>query len=153
MKGKLSTALILGLTVLVLALIALPLQFAGASPAPAPTPISAPGAAGSPLNVTFINAQAMAASARSNPIELSAYNRLDLQYVIDQGSDVNTATLTMQTSCTGQNWDPGVAIVSNNAADASAVVSLPNFCRYTAISATLTNTNPVTITVKGVAKQ
>lgn len=153
---KFTTALIsgvaLGLALVLIALAALPLEGAIAAPAAAPTPISAPGSAGTPSYVTFWGSTALVTSTRSNPLELGAYNRLDLQYTIDQGT-VNTATLYLQTSCDGQNWDSGVAFVSNNAADATGVVSLPNFCRYTAISSTLSNTNPLTVIVKAAAKQ
>ena len=151
MRNNLTVSLVilLGFMMLAAAMLSLPTQ---AAPAAAPTPISAPGAAGTPTNVVFWDRTALDADTQSPAFEGAAYNRLDLQYTIDQGT-VNTTTLTFQTSCTGRDWDAGVAIVSNNVADASGVVVLPNSCRYQSINANVTNSNPVTITVLGIAKQ
>jgi len=123
-----------------------------AAPPAAPTPIAAPGAAGTPANIVFFDRQAIAADTQAPALSLGAYNRLDIQYTIDQGT-VNTTTLTFQTSCTGREWDAGVAIVSANAADATGVLVLPNSCRYQSVLADVASTDTITITVLGIAKQ
>ena len=65
---------------------------------------------------------------------------------------VNTTTLKIQYSNDGANWADGATIVSNNAADATDMVQLNNYGRYTRVYATLSGSDPVTITVLAVAK-
>lgn len=154
MNKQLPIIILISVIALTLMLVSLPIQ---AAPAAVPTPIAAPGAAGTPQNIVFWTVQRLTADTQSNPLQLPAYNRLDLQYTIDQlanpaTGEVNTVTVRFRTSCDGQNWDSGLAIVTANAADATAVNSFANFCRYQAIYADVTNTEPVTITVIGVAK-
>jgi hypothetical protein len=126
-----------------------------AAPNAAPTPIAAPGAAGTPTNVVFWDRTALTEDTQSPVFAGGAYNRLDLQYTIDQTATgtVNTTTLTFQTSCTGREWDTGVAIVTDNAADATGVIVLPNSCRYQSVNANVSNSTAVTVTVLGIAKQ
>lgn len=50
------------------------------------------------------------------------------------------------------NTKHGATIVSANAADADALAQFAVYGRYTNVYADVTNTNPVTITVIGVAK-
>ncbi len=93
----------------------------------------------------------MTASGASNAMQLSKYEVLDLQYVIDQGT-TNTTTLKIQFSNDNTNWSDGINVVANNAADANAMQQFNNFGRYTRLYATLTNANAVTITARAVAK-
>lgn len=160
MNKYFSFALTVTISVMLIALMTFSLMALSApiqaAPALAPTPIAAPGSPGTPANIVFFQTRVVTADTRSDPLQLAAYNRLDLQYVIDQtavSGEVNTTTLTFQTSCTGQNWDAGLAVVSANAADAQAVQVFANACRYQSILADTTLTTiPVTITVLGVAK-
>jgi hypothetical protein len=119
-----------------------------------PTPISAQAGSGSTdfLNVTFWSADSVAASAASNALQLPGYDSIDLQYVIDQPTSVNTTTIKVQWSNDNTNWSDGPTIVSANAADADSMIQIANMGRYTRLYATVTNTETLTITAKGVAK-
>ena len=123
-----------------------------AAPAVAPTPITQPAGGSGYQNVVFWSSDALAASAGSNAIQLPGYEVLDLQYVIDQPTSVNTTTIKIQFSNDNSNWSDGINVVANNAADADAMAQFNNFGRYVRLYATVTNTNPVTITARAVAK-
>jgi hypothetical protein len=141
-----------------IALMVVALLFAGpASPSYAdtvPTPISVQAGSGSTdfLNVTFWSSDSVATSSASNALQLPGYDTIDLQYVIDQPSPVNTTTIKIQWSNDNSNWSDGPTIVSSNAADADSMVQIANMGRYTRLYATQTGTNTVTITARGVAK-
>lgn len=122
-----------------------------AAPAVAPTPLAETAGGPGYQNVVFWSADALTASAGSNAIQLPGYEVLDLQYVIDQGT-VNTTTIKLQFSNDNTNWSDGINVVANNAADANAMAQFNNFGRYVRLYATVTNTNPVTITARAVAK-
>jgi hypothetical protein len=119
-----------------------------------PTPISAQAGSGSPswLAVTFWSEDDLAASAASNGIQLPGYDSLDLQYVIDQPTTVNTTTIKVQWSNDNSNWSDGPTIVSANAADADSMIQVANMGRYTRLYATVSNTETVELTVLGIAK-
>jgi len=91
------------------------------------------------------------ASGASEEYKLMNYEALDLHYVIDQGT-TNTVTIKLQYSNDGSNWADGAAIVSANVADANEMVQKYNVGAYTRLYATLANSNPITITVIGLAK-
>jgi hypothetical protein len=124
-----------------------------AAPDLIPTPVTNPGARSASVlaPVNFYRSVAVTADGRGQIYNLSAYNILDVQYVIDQGT-TNTITLKVQYSCDGVNWSDGPTIASAKAADTSDILQVNNYCRYTNIYADVANTNPVTITVVGVAK-
>lgn len=127
---------------------------ASAAPAPIVTPVSSPGErqATAQTQINFMRSKAVTADGRGTTYSLPNFNILDLQYVIDQGTTPNTVTLTIQYSCDGVNWVDGANLVASNAADASDIVQLNNYCRYTNIYANVANTETVTISVIGVAK-
>jgi hypothetical protein len=152
-KSLVAAGAIVALMLMVMAL----LLGAPAQPAAAdtvPTPISAQAGSGSSsyLNVVFWSADTLSASAASSAMQLPGYDSLDLQYVIDQPTTVNTTTIKVQWSNDNSNWSDGPTIVSSNAADADSMVQLANMGRYTRLYATQTGTSAVTITVKAVAK-
>jgi hypothetical protein len=144
------------LAALVLGVLALSALFTGpASPSYAdtvPTPVAAQNAAGGHVFVTFHDGTAIAADTNSSAFQLYPYPVIDYQWVIDQGT-TNTTTLTIQWSNDNTNWSDGPALVSNNASDADGMVQAANMGRYTRVSADVTNTNDITITVKAVAKK
>jgi hypothetical protein len=121
-----------------------------AAPEAAPTPVSADYAGGA-TNVVFWEAEAITADGGSDAKQLVNYESLDLSYTVDQGT-VNTTTLKIQFSNDGTNWADGINIVAANAADATGMVQLNNFGRYTRVYADVANSNTVTWTVLAVAK-
>lgn len=96
---------------------------------------------------TVWSSQVLTASTRSNAFEIGNFDTADFQVTIDQGTSVNTATIRADRSIDGYNWGTGQTLVTNNAADATEVVTGTLVGRYNTIYATVTNTNPVTITV------
>jgi hypothetical protein len=96
---------------------------------------------------TVWTAEVLEASTRSNAFEIGAFDSGDFQITIDQGSAVNTATIRTDRSNDGYNWATGQTLVTNNAADATSMITGTLVGQYNTIYATLANTNPVTITV------
>lgn len=123
----------------------------------APTPIAstgyAPSGEGARVRdaVYFFNATAKTATGGGTAIELAGYSMLDIQTIADVGT-VNTTTLKLQFSNDGTNWVDGVNINANITADVNTLAQYLNFGRYTRVYATLTNSNPITLTVIAVAK-
>jgi len=79
---------------------------------------------------------------------------MDLQWGIDQTllTTMNTTTLKLQFSNDGVNWIDGASFVSANVADANDMQQYAIFGRYARVYADVSNTNPLTLTVIGVAK-
>lgn len=127
---------------------------AQAAPPPAPTPLADYIVeSGAPRIVTFQSATAIAADTNTSAIDLlyAGVGVLDLQYVIDQGS-TNTNTLTIQYSNDNSNWVDGLALVTNNVADASDITRVPVFGRYMRVEQDLTTTDTITITLVAVGR-
>jgi hypothetical protein len=129
-----------------------------AAPLPIPTPVSNPSgrissATGPRYPINFFKDQPVTADLRGAPVSLSEYNILDIQFVIDQViTTPNTVTLKVQYSNDGVNWVSGANLVADNAADATDLIQLNNYGRYTAIYADVTNTETITVSVIAVAK-
>lgn len=144
--------------VIVIALLALSLAYLGepahisAAPGAAPTPVANILTADAVFPFNFQVATALTADTNTSSREVMRYNAIDVQYVIDQGT-TNTTTLTIQWSNDGSNWVAGPALVSNNAADATDITRVPVFGRYARINQNVTNSNPITITLLGIARQ
>lgn len=119
-------------------------------PPAAPTPITV-SQADSAINATFWRGQTLTRSGASNIYELPAADRLDLQWVVDVG-EVNTTTIKLQFSNDGANWVDGLDVEKDIAADKNSLQQFNLFGRYARLYATLTNTEPITITAIGVAK-
>ncbi len=146
-----SMALLLALLLMVLGLNP-EMESAIAAPLAAPTPvISGWNADNSRYPVNFWLTEVITADGGTEAFTLANYEALDLQYVIDQTS-VNTMTLKLQHSNDGSHWTDGASIVASNAADANALNQFANFGLYSRVYADVTNTNPVTVSVIGVAK-
>lgn len=90
-------------------------------------------------------------SVQGARFSLGAYDRLDIQYIVTMGT-ANTTTLSMLHSNTGGAWSSGATLFPAITASGNSMTSTYNFGRYTTITATLTNNNPVTLTVIGWAK-
>jgi hypothetical protein len=126
-------------------------QLASAAPLAAPTPITVSAGDEATAPATFWRAKALTASGASNVYELPAADRLDLQWVVDE-TVVNTTTLKLQFSNDGTNWVDGLDVEANIAADKNDLQQFNTFGRFVRLYATLTNSNPVTVTAIGVAK-
>lgn len=124
-----------------------------AGPLPAPTPVVT-GFNSEPVYypVKFFDSKVIKADTGSTLFVLPKYEALDIMYVIDQPTSVNTTTLKLQHSNDGTNWTDGMTIVSNNADDATGLNQFTNFGIYTRVYADVTNTEGVTMSVIGVAK-
>lgn len=124
-----------------------------AAPLAAPTPVTSGLVPNGPAKVPveFFVTEVITTDLASEAFQLANYSLLDVQYVIDQGT-VNTATLKLQHSNDGSNWTDGTSLVTSNAADAAVLNQYYNFGRYTRVYGDVTNSNPVTVTVIGVAK-
>ena len=108
---------------------------------------AAPKAEATPALSTIWSAQALTTSTRSTAINLEGYSQADLQVTIVQGSTVNTATVTFDRSNNGYNWATGNTLLNASAISTTAVVSNSIIGRYGSIYITLSNSQPVTVTV------
>lgn len=152
MKRKALWPLLLGV-MLVLALFTGSLLQTPVEGAPlgAPTPISQYPTNPEPRMVSFWSAASLTADARSTCFDLSGYNTLDVHYILDQGT-TNTATVNLQFSNIPGSYVSGVAMVTANAADATDLKEFNLFGGRTCLFADVTNTNPLSVTVVGLAK-
>ena len=146
------TALLLVLGVAVVLLVGSLWPVAQAAPGAAPTPISNVVASDSGNYFVVIDRAVSASANFQAPASLASFEWADWQYAIDQGTPVNTTTLTLEYSNDGVNWVTGPALVSANVADADDLVRLPLFGRYARVAVTQTGTQSVGIDVNLLAK-
>ncbi len=120
----------------------------------APTPVSATYAGGISGVETFWDDAVLTTTGGSSVQNIQDHEAIDLHYVIDQGqTTINTTTLKLQFSNDNTNWtDAAAAIVTSNTADANVMQQYAIFGRYARVHATVTNSDPVTVTVIGIAK-
>jgi len=143
--------LVIALVVIALVVIGSITGIVQAAPPAAPTPIANLVNSNDTLNVTFQSATALTADTNTGGSQLPVYEWVDLQYVIDHGT-VNTTTITIQFSNDNSNWVSGPAIVTDSAADGTDITRVPLFGRYVRFNQNVTNSNPITITLIGLAK-
>ena len=144
------TAIVLMLVVL--SALSLNTPTSQAAPLAAPTPISVPiQARVVPEFPTFFNTTVLQASANSSAFEVPDYSAIDLQWIIDVNT-VNTTTLKLQYSNDNVNFVDGASFASAVVADANSMQQYPLFGRWTRVVATVSNTDPITITVMGTVK-
>lgn len=125
-----------------------------AAPAAAPTPVSV-NHAGTFADVTnFYVTSVVTADGNGSVQNVQNHQIMDLQWVIDQTllTTMNTTTLKLQFSNDGANWIDGPSFVSANVADANDMQQYAVFGRYARVNADVSNTNPLTLTIIGVAK-
>jgi len=149
MNQKFTLAAILVALALLVATIVFPALPASSAPAAVPTPVTFSGASGNNMKVTFFNGSITADSRVC--VDLSNYNKLDIQYIIDQGT-VNTTTVKLQWSNDNVNYEDTATVVSANAADAHNGNQYLLFGTHNCIFADVTNGNALSIKVFGVAK-
>lgn len=152
-KYVMMSLMMVGVMLVVMALMLGSVQRVQAEPLAIPTPVSVPASRlVTPLYpVTFLNNVAVTADRRSSIVQLPGYNTLDLQWVVDVGT-LNTTTLKLQYSNDGNNWVDGASFASAVVADANSMNQYNVYGRYTAVYVDVTNSNPITITLIGVAK-
>jgi hypothetical protein len=85
-----------------------------------------------------------AATFNTDPVDVSDYTTLDIQHAIDQADTVNTATIKLQNSINGWDWADQLTIVTDNAADATAITETNRVGKYVRFEVTLANTETVT---------
>lgn len=156
MREKLARLFVPMLIVLLL-LVALVGQFSPtadvqAAPPAAPTPVANILQSQKAVFFRFQPTTAITADTNTGAIDVMDFNSLDVSHTIDQGT-VNTTTLTIQYSNDGSNWDDGLALASNNAADVTDITRVPVFGRYMRVKQDVTNSNSITITLLAVGRQ
>lgn len=104
--------------------------------------------------ITFYSAQVITADGCSALMNIQDHAKMDLQWVIDQGTLTNTTTFTSRWTNTGSaaNLITDATLVNANSADATAGGQFSLFGRQACVYADVTNANPVTVTFIGVAK-
>lgn len=154
--GGLSVSLAFLLLLAVLGVFGLqPARAAQPGPLLAPTPVSVQPVSGAARAVAFWPPTVITQSVGSAAVNTILASKLDLQWVFDQTAVAgapNTTTLKLQFSNDGVNWVDGVAVVSNNSADATDMQQFAVFGRFTRVYATVSNSNPLTVTALGVVK-
>lgn len=136
------------LTLLLIISIALnPATPVTAAPGAAPTPVSVTYSPGASSILTFWSASARTSDGCSPLREIRDVELADLQWIVDVGT-VNTTTLTLR--FTNENSTAhlvtGIAVQSNIVADVTDLQQFPVFGRYVCLYADVTNSNPITIT-------
>ncbi len=126
-------------------------QAANPGPLAAPTPVSVSAAAAAAGEAVLFSGSVITEDTGSARVPVAAFQRTDIQYVIDQGT-TNTVTLKLQFSNDGVTWEDGATIANANAADGAALSQQMVFGKYARVYADVANTNPLTVTVIGVLK-
>lgn len=125
-----------------------------AGPLAAITPVVTYGSGGDNGKFVFFNGNITADSRIC--FDLSSYNKVQLQYAIDQGT-VNTTTLKWQWSnegnATTNNFEDEVTLATANVADAHAGVEVRAVGIHNCVFADVTNANPLGLKIEGVAKK
>lgn len=120
-----------------------------AAPAAAITPVSFSGQSSQSAKVTFFNGN-ITADTRTC-VDLSNYSKIDLQWVIDQGT-VNTTTVKLQWSNDNVNFEDSATVASANAADTHSGQQYVLAGQYNCVYADVTNSNALGLKILGVAK-
>lgn len=152
-RKPLATLAVIGALLLTL-LLSWGMQMPDAYAAPnlAPTPVAGV-IAGAPnaQNAVWMSNLVLTADGNSRAVNLGNYAKADVQVFVDR-TLVNTTTLKLQFSNDNTNWVDGATIGSALTADTSTLAQYAVFGRYTRVNADVTNSNPITITVLGLAK-
>lgn len=125
---------------------------ATAAPAAIPTPVSVTAANPDAKVLTLLNAKVITAAGNSAWLDIAAFQKVDLQWVIDQGTVPNTTTLKLQFSNDGANAVDGATFVTANVADANDMQQYAVFGRFVRVNNTAGTSTPMTVTLVGLAK-
>lgn len=131
---------------------------ASGAPAAVPTPITQAPFNAQPKIVNFWEPGDTVTADERVCVDSAGYSVLDLHYILDQ-TTVNTATLTLEHSNITSGgyavtllYPDGIAVVTNNAADAADMKQYHVFGRLTCINADVTNSNSLGLGVVGELK-
>ena len=128
---------------------------ANPGPLAAPTPVSVTGNTGRGQAAVLWQAKVITEDTATGAMDILNYSKADVQWLVDQTAVAgapNTTTVKLQFSNNGVNWIDGPALAANSAADTNDMQQYAVFGRYARVSPTFANTQPVTVTVIGVAK-
>jgi hypothetical protein len=125
---------------------------ANAAPQAAPTPVSVNRGDTNWLLRTMFDGAVLTADRRSGCVETASQDLADIQFTIEQGADINTTTLTLQHTNDAETFVDGVDVTAQNITNSTVMTQMQLFGWQTCILANVTNTNPVTITVKALFK-
>lgn len=125
---------------------------ATAAPPAIPTPVSVTAANPNAKVLMLHNAKVITAAGNTAWLDIAAFQKVDLHWVIDQGTVANTTTLKLQFSNDGVNAVDGATFVTANAADAGDMQQYALFGRFLRVNNTAGTSQPVTITLVGLAK-
>lgn len=150
MFGVASVALALVLLLFV-AFGAMPGAPVAAAPMAAPTPVSVSAGSAAPDFSTFYSVEAISADERSGCVDVSKFQRADVQYLVDVGT-VNTTTVTINFTNDKVTYNDGLAVASAIVADGSALQQYAVFGRYMCMYVNVANSNPITWTITAVLK-
>lgn len=125
-----------------------------AEPLAAPTPVAGTYTGGTLARaVTLYDSTVTTSTAfGGSGVSILTGDRIDLQYVIDQPTSVNTMTLKLQFSNDLVNWVDGATVVTDNVADANVMQQYAVFGSYVRVNIDAANTETATVKVLGVVK-
>lgn len=127
---------------------------ATAAPQAAVTPVAGVVHSGVRSDVlTFLSTEVITADGCSALQNIQDHAKVDMQWVIDQGT-TNTTTFSLRWTNTGStaNLITDATLVSANAADTTAGGQFSLFGRQACVYHDVANSNPLTVTFIGVAK-
>ena len=122
-----------------------------AAPAAAPTPVSVSAGSNTPDLFTAYTEEAIAADERSGCVDVSKFQRADVQYLVDVGT-VNTTTVTMQFTNDKVTYIDGLAVASAIVADGSAMQQYALFGKFMCFYVNVDNTSPITWSISAALK-
>lgn len=150
-QNYLVLAVIVPILLFVLALTAITSGPVAAAPAAAPTPVSVSAGSAQPDLFTAYTEEAIAADERSGCVDVSKFQRADVQYLVDVG-EVNTTTVTMQFTNDKVTYIDGLAVASAIVADGSTMQQYAVFGKFMCFYVNLTNTEPITWSISAALK-
>lgn len=150
---NMALATIISLMLLALALVPLAGQPVQAAPPAAPTPVANLVNTDGGRFFRFQPETAITADTNTTGVDVTGFDWLDIQHVIDQNAGHNI-TITVQYSNDNSNWVAGAALATNASADITDIDRLPVFGRYMRIAQEVADgsTDPVTVTVTAVGR-
>ena len=154
MNGKRTIVLSIAAALMVFALALTALSGGGAAtaaPAAAPTPVSVSAGSAQPDLFTAYTAAAITADTRSGCVDVSKFQRADVQYLVDVDT-VNTTTVTMQFTNDKVTFIDGLAVASAIVADGSAMQQYQVFGKYMCFYVNVTGTDPITWSISAALK-
>lgn len=128
-----------------------------AAPQAAVTPVAAflPNGGGESVIVKFYDEEVLTADDQ-NCLDLREYRTMDLEFVVDQTTTNTTTVILEHTIGAGADLTVntvGQTVVSANAADADDLNRFDLYGAYTCVDINVTNSNPITWTVWGIARK